>query len=227
MDKTILIIEDDRMIVRFLKMALETKGYEVKVAKNGVNGIDDFLNIKPDMILLDLGLPDIDGLDVIDTIREKSDVPIIVVSAREKSKEKVSALDAGADDYLTKPFNIEELMARIRVAFRKEKNSVAEGEKIFTYKGITIDYAKHTVALHGEEIHFTPIEFDLLSLLSKNQGKVLTHSFIQDKIWGYQSEDDYQSLRVFIASIRKKLTKDEKQPFIKTEIGVGYRFNED
>jgi len=218
----ILIIEDDKVIAKFLKMALETNHYEVIDTSEGLLGIDRFKNERPDVVLLDLGLPDIDGMDVLSHIRLDSQVPIIIISARGREQEKVTALDAGADDYVTKPFNISELLARVRVALRKRNSVLVE---VFEYRGLKVDFNRHQVFLQEEEIHLTPIEFKLLSLLIEYQGKVLTHSFIQSKIWGYDTVDDYQSLRVFMASIRKKIEQDSKNPhYILTELGVGYRF---
>lgn len=218
----ILIIEDDKVISKFLKMALETNHYEVIDTTEGLSGIDKFKNEIPDVVLLDLGLPDIDGMDVLSHIRLASQTPIIIISARGRETEKVAALDAGADDYVTKPFNISELLARVRVALRKRSTVLLE---VFEYRGLKIDFNRHQVFIQQEEIHLTPIEFKLLSLLVEYQGKVLTHSFIQSKIWGYDTVDDYQSLRVFMASIRKKIEQDSKNPhYILTELGVGYRF---
>ena len=177
-----------------------------------------FMTDNPDLILLDLGLPDIDGSEVLSQIRTQSEVPILVVSARGQEKEKVEALDLGADDYVTKPFHINELLARVRVALRKKTPQVVK-EKIFILDGLRVDFEKYKV------FHLTPIEFKLLVLLIENAGKVLTHSFIIRNIWGYSSCEDSQSLRVFMANIRRKIEKDSSHPrYILTEVGVGYRF---
>lgn len=219
----ILIIEDDKVIGKFLTMALKTNQHEVFVTLYGIQGIEWFQKERPDLILLDLGLPDIDGMDVLAMIRKESNVPIIIISARGKDTEKVLALDNGADDYVTKPFNSSELLARIRVALRK--TSQINLPDIFKFEDLMVDFDKHKVYLMDEELHLTPIEFKLLGLLIKHQGKVLTHAYIQKEIWGYESNDDYQSLRVFMAAIRKKIESDPKIPkYILTELGVGYRF---
>lgn len=220
----ILIIEDDKSIIRFLTISLETNGYKVLTAENGIEGISLFLTDNPDLILLDLGLPDIDGTEVISQIRAQSDVPVLIVSARGLEKEKVEALDLGADDFITKPFHINELLARVRVALRKKTPSVVK-EKIFELDTLRIDFDKYKIFIDNSEIHLTPIEFKLLMLLVENAGKVLTHSFIIKKVWGYNSAEDSQSLRVFMANIRRKIEKDSSHPrFIRTEVGVGYRF---
>jgi two-component system KDP operon response regulator KdpE len=224
MNEKILIIEDDEVISRFLNVAIKAKGDLPILAKNGITGINAVMNEVPSAILLDLGLPDIDGIEVIRQVRSFSAIPIIVVSARDKEREKVEALDLGADDYLTKPFSIGELMARIRVVLRKQKN-MSEIGAIFTFHELMVDFEKRKVTLSEKEIHLTPIEFRLLSLLIEHQGKVLTHSFLQQAVWGYSSSDEYQTQRVFMASIRRKLEEEPAHArFIQTEIGVGYRF---
>ena len=224
--KHILIIEDDKVILKFIKLALETNGYQVSGTEQGTIGLNIILNQNPDLILLDLGLPDIDGMQVIDEVRKIKTTPIIVVSARGRENDKVIALDRGANDYVTKPFNISEVLARIRVALRTQEKTF-EDQK-FIFKDLVIDFDKHLVKIDNQEIHMTPIEFKLLELLVVHQGKVLTHSFIQGKIWGYQTQDDYQSLRVFMASIRKKLKSTAVgHEYILTEVGVGYRFKEE
>lgn len=226
MNKNILLIEDDPAIIRLLKIALETNDYKAIVAKNGIAGISLFLSEHPDLILLDLGLPDVDGMEVINQVRAISKTPIIVVSARSDEEEKVECLDNGADDYVTKPFNVQELMARIRVCLRKV-NKVDNTNQIFETKDLKIDFDKYLAYLNNEPIHFTPIEFKILKLLIDNRGKVLTHKFIQNEIWGYDSLDEYQSLRVYMAALRKKIEKNTSKPeYIITEIGIGYRFVE-
>lgn len=220
----ILIIEDDKTILNFLSISLKTNGYRFETAGSGLEGISLFLANSPDVILLDLGLPDIDGIEVIRQIRESSDVPVIVVSARGQEREKVEALDAGADDYITKPFSIGELLARVRAALRKRMPRPA-GKKEFRMDGLLIDFEKRRVSVDGEDVHLTPIEYKLLTLLVENKGKVLTHSFINKQVWGYEYTDDSQSLRVFMANIRRKIEKDTARPrYIMTEVGVGYRF---
>ena len=223
-DKKILIIEDDNSIQKFLKLSLTTKKYEAIISGTGLSGISLFMSNNPDLVLLDLGLPDIDGIEVLKQIRLSSDIPIIVISARGLEKEKVQALDLGADDYLTKPFHIEELFARIRVALRRYKPQEIKSN-IFILDSLRIDFEKRRIFVNDKEIHFTPIEYKMLILLVENMGKVATHRFIQQKIWGYPTTDEYQSLRVFMANIRRKIESNTSNPrFITTEVGVGYRF---
>lgn len=223
-EKTVLIVEDDKSIVKFLSLSLKTNGYKCITASNGITGISLFLSNNPDIILLDLGLPDIDGMEVLKQIRESSQVPIIIISARGKEREKVEALDMGADDYVTKPFSIGELLARIRVGLRKLRPDVQKCDT-FVFDTLVIDYEKRKVFVEENEIHLTPIEYKLLILLVENSGKVLTHNFIQQKVWGYDNSDDFQSLRVFMANLRRKIEKETSKPrYIITEVGVGYRF---
>jgi two-component system KDP operon response regulator KdpE len=227
MSNLILIIEDDKAIIRLLELSLKTNGYTPVIAENGLSGISRFLSEKPDLVLLDLGLPDVDGMEVLSQIRAVSNTPVIVVSAREKEHEKVEALDNGADDYVTKPFNIGELMARIRVALRKAMPVPLKND-VFSFRGLELNVSSHQVTIEGKLVHLTPIEFRILKLLIENQGKVLTHRFIQSSIWGHDSEDSYQSLRVFMTNLRRKIEKDPTDPeYIITEIGIGYRFIDD
>lgn len=225
MDKDrILVIEDDKSIINFLSISLRTNQYEVDVAETGLMGISLFSTRKPDLVLLDLGLPDVDGMEIIKQIRLTAATPIIVISAREQDEEKVAALDLGADDYMTKPFSIQELLARIRVCFRKAAPDIME-ENIYEAGGLRIDYDLRQVTVDNESVHLTPIEYKILLLLVKNSGKVLTHKYLQDEVWGHTNDKECQSLRVFMANIRKKIEKDTNQPrYIVTEIGVGYRF---
>ena len=226
MKDKILLIEDDKSIQRFLRISLETKDYKVISAETGIEGISLYMTDNPDLILLDLGLPDIDGMEVLSQIRAQSEVAILVVSARGQEQEKVEALDHGADDYITTPFHINELLARVRVALRKNTSDVIK-TKVFTMDTLKIDFEKYKVFVEDKEIHMTPIEYKLLVLLVENAGKVLTHSFIFRKIWGYSTTEDSQSLRVFMANIRRKIEKDSAHPrYIITEVGVGYRFVE-
>ena len=227
MSNLILIIEDDKAIIRLLELSLKTNGYTPIIAENGLSGISRFLSDKPELVLLDLGLPDVDGREVLSQIRAISSTPVIVVSAREKEKEKVEALDNGADDYVTKPFSIGELMARIRVALRKA-TPVPLKNDVFSFRLLEMNVSSHQVTIEGKPVHLTPIEFRILKLLIENQGKVLTHHFIQDSIWGHGGEDNYQSLRVFMTNLRRKIEKDPTDPeYIITEIGIGYRFIDD
>ena len=223
---TILIVEDDKTIQNFLKVTLKTQNYNYIIAETGLRGLSIFYANRPDLVLLDLGLPDIEGIEVLKQIRQNSSIPIIVVSARSSETEKVMALDYGSDDYVTKPFNAAELLARIRAALRhclKEKVS----EPIFELDYLKVDFERRHVWVKDQEIHLTPIEYKMLVLLITNRGKVLTHHFIQENVWGYETTDDYQSLRVFMANIRRKIEIDSSSPhFIITEVGVGYRFVE-
>lgn len=222
----ILIIEDDKYIQNFISLSLKTNGYSFDKASTGIEGISLFNINNPNIVLLDLGLPDIDGIEVIQLIREISQVPILVVSARGQESEKISALDAGADDYITKPFNMGELMARIRVVQRKLKRDLQpDNNQIFNLDYLTINYEKRQVLIDNVEVHLTPIEYKLLLLLVANKGKVLTHNFILKEIWGYVETGDSKSIRVFMASLRRKIEKDKSLPrFIFTEVGIGYRF---
>lgn len=225
----ILIIEDDKKIVNFMSMALRAKGYHIIAASNGNEGILSFCTENPDILLLDLGLPDMDGMQIIGQIREVSEIPIIVVSAREQDQDKIHALDIGANDYVTKPFSMGELLARIRVMERLlEKETSNLPEKVYKNKYLTVDIEKHKILVDDTEIHLTPIEYKLLVLLIYNRGKVVTHSQISKEVWGYGETGDSKSIRVFMASLRRKIEKDPSNPkFILTEIGIGYRFTED
>lgn len=229
MYKKILIIEDDNKIVNFMTMALKAKGYSVITARNGKDGILYFCTENPDIILLDLGLPDMDGVELINQIREVSEIPIIIVSAREQDNDKIAALDAGANDYVTKPFSMGELLARIRVMERLlERETLPTSENSYTFDYLYVDIEKHRVYVDDNEVHLTPIEFKLLVLLITNRGKVITHSQISKEVWGYGETGDSKSIRVFMASLRRKIEKDSSSPrFILTEIGVGYRFSDE
>ena len=226
--KTILIVEDDKYIVNFMSMTLKDEGYGYYVAKSVKEAISLFYANQPDMILLDLGLPDGEGLEVVKHVRELSNTPIIVVSARQEEQEKIQALDAGADDYVTKPFYMGELMARIRVAMRKmEKMAPDSAQEMFHQDYLTVDYTKRSVQVDGEEIHLTPIEYKILTLLISNRGKVLSHYYILIKIWVFGDGGEAGTLRVFMATLRRKIEKNPAEPrFIVTEVGVGYRFKE-
>lgn len=221
----ILIVEDDNHIKNLISTTLKVNKYNYLVATTGNEAIMLAVSHKPDIILLDLGLPDMDGVEIIKNVREWSNIPIIVISARSEDKDKIDALDFGADDYITKPFSVEELLARIRVATRR-LNSMNEkqAESIFKNGDLTIDYSAGCVYLYDKELHLTPIEYKLLCLLSKNVGKVLTHTYITMEIWGTTLESDVASLRVFMTTLRKKIEKDSvESKYIQTHIGVGYR----
>lgn len=226
MKSSILIIEDEKAIRNFITATLEINSYECYSAVNGSQGMILALSKRPDIIILDLGLPDMNGIEIIKKVRDWSNCPIIVVSARSEDRDKIEALDLGADDYLTKPFSVDELLARIRVAIRKmnyDKNNSQEIQE-FINGDLKIDYTSRCVLLNKEEIHLTPIEYKLLCLLSKNVGKVLTHNYILKEIWSSNCESDVPSLRVFMATLRKKLnTNSKNNNYIQTHIGVGYR----
>ena len=223
----ILFVEDDTAVGNLIATTLETQNYQFHRAKNGQQAILDALSCRPDVMLLDLGLPDIDGIEVIHNIRSWSNLPIIVISARSEDTDKIEALDAGADDYLTKPFSVEELLARLRETQRRLSYMSAERQNnssVFVNGNLKIDYAAGCAYLNGEELHLTPIEYKLLCLLSKNVGKVLTHTYITQNIWGRSWENDIASQRVFMATLRKKLEPSPDSPqYIQTHIGVGYR----
>ena len=223
----VLVVEDDRPVRNLIVTTLKSHDYRYLTAENGKTAIMEASSHNPDIVLLDLGLPDIDGAEVITNIREWSNMPIIVISARSEDSDKITALDAGADDYLTKPFSVEELLARLRVTQRRLlllKSSNNAGKPVFQNGELKIDYAASCVYLKGEEMHLTPIEYKLLCLLSHNVGKVLTHTYITMQIWGSSRENDIASLRVFMATLRKKLEPKKTSPqYIQTHIGIGYR----
>lgn len=225
----ILIVEDEKNIGNYIETIVISNGYKAVRALNGMSGLSLCTSHHPDLILLDLGLPDMDGMDVLQRIRGFSGVPVIVISARTQEKEKVEALDKGADDYITKPFGSEELLARIRTALRhsSQGGSMQPVEPVYSKDGLLIDFDKRLVTLDGEDIHLTQIEYKLVSLLARNAGKVLTYDFILKDIWGPYADTDNQILRVNMANIRRKLEKNPAEPhYIFTEIGVGYRMKE-
>ncbi len=223
----ILVVEDDSPIRNLIATTLKTNDYRYLIAANGTMAVLEASSHNPDIVLLDLGLPDMDGVQVIQNIRSWSNMPIIVISARSEDNDKIEALDAGADDYLTKPFSVEELLARLRVTQRRLSLMTAEmmsASSVFINGKLQVDYAGGCAYLQGQELHLTPIEYKLLCLLSKNVGKVLTHTFITQSIWGRSWENDIASLRVFMATLRKKLESEPDSPqYIQTHIGVGYR----
>ncbi len=223
---TVLVVEDDMPIRNLISTTLKTHDYKFLTAKDGNDAIMQASSHNPDVVLLDLGLPDIDGIEVIKKIRSWSNMPIIVISARSEDSDKIEALDCGADDYLTKPFSVEELLARLRVTQRRlnYQSQVAASESMFANGKLKIDYAAGCAYLDDEEMHLTPTEYKLLCVLSQNVGKVLTHKFIAEKIWGSSWETDIGSLRVFMTTLRKKIEKLPDSPqYIQTHIGVGYR----
>ena len=227
MKDKVLLIEDEKKLSSFIISVLSYHKYDVFHADTGDMGIHLAASQMPDIVLLDLGLPDMDGVEVLKRIREWSDTPVIVVSARQNEQEKVKALDIGANDYVTKPFGNEELLARIRSAIRIHRNSVgARTKSTFTNNGLTIDYEKRTVTVDNNLVQVTPTEYKIIVLLSQNAGKVLTHDFISNRVWGpYTSES--QTIRVNVANIRRKIEKNPADPeYILTEVGVGYRMSE-
>lgn len=223
----ILVVEDDNAVAKLMAATMESQDYQYRIASTGASAIMEALSYKPEVMILDLGLPDTDGIEVIKKIRVWSNMPIIVVSARSEDTDKVAALDAGADDYLTKPFSVDELLARLRVALRRvrhDRQRLSEESSVYENGGLRIDYAAGCVYLDGSEIHLTPIEFKLLVLLAKNTGKVITHNYILREVWGNPAASDMRSLRVYMATLRKKLEKNTSEPkYIQTHIGVGYR----
>ncbi len=223
----ILVVEDDPSVRNLVTTTLKTNDYRFLVAANGEGAILEASSHNPDIVLLDLGLPDMDGVQVIRNIRSWSNMPIIVISARSEDSDKIEALDAGADDYLTKPFSVEELLARLRVTQRRLAIMPAKlmsDKSIFENGKLRVDYAGGCAYLDGQELHLTPIEYKLLCLMSRNVGKVLTHTYITQNIWGRSWDNDVASLRVFMATLRKKLEADPDSPqYIQTHIGVGYR----
>ena len=221
----ILVVEDDAPVRNLITTTLKAHDYKFITAQNGNNAIMEASSHNPDIVLLDLGLPDMDGVEVIERIRTWSEMPIIVISARSEDKDKIDALDAGADDYLTKPFSVEELLARLRVTQRRLASNRNEStSSVFTNGALKLDYAAGCAYLGDEELHLTPIEYKILCLLAANIGKVLTHTFITQKIWGAAWENNVASLRVFMATLRKKIEAAPDSPqYIQTHIGVGYR----
>lgn len=222
----ILVVEDDPAVRNLVTTALDLHGYDVERAETGELAVMEAASRNPDLIMLDLGLPDIDGVEVISKIRGWSAVPIIVISARTEDSDKIGALDAGADDYLTKPFSVEKLLARVRASLRRSGMAGAGAAESSTFDNgpLHIDFAAGCATLAGEELQLTPTEYKLLALLAKNVGKVLTHTFITHEIWGTSWDSDIASLRVFMRTLRKKVEADPAHPqLIQTHVGVGYR----
>jgi two-component system KDP operon response regulator KdpE len=223
MSARILIVDDEPQIVRFLKPALSAAGFETVVADRGSEALKKAALLAPDLILLDLGLPDIDGKDVIRQLRARSSVPIVVLSARDRETEKIAALDLGADDYINKPFGIGELMARIRTALRHAARDARHDASIMAGP-LEINVAAHTATLDGKPIRLTPKEFELLTILARNAGLVVTHRQILTAAWGPAHTEDLQYLRVFIGQLRQKIKETADGPeIIQTEPGIGYR----
>ena len=222
----ILVVEDDAPVRNLITTTLRAHDYRFITAANGETAISEAASHNPDIVLLDLGLPDIDGVEVIRRIRSWSNVPIIVISARSEDSDKIDALDAGADDYLTKPFSVEELLARLRVTQRRLAlmQNIMSDQAVYQNGSLKIDYAAGCAWMGEERLHLTPIEYKLLCLLAQNTGKVLTHRYILQNVWGSSWENNLGSLRVFMATLRKKLEQNPGDPqYIQTHIGIGYR----
>lgn len=221
---TIIVIEDEAQIRRFLRTTLAAEGYQIIEAETGKQGLTEAATRKPDLIILDLGLPDMDGTEVVKGIRAWSSVPVIILSARAHESDKIAALDAGADDYLVKPFGVGELLARIRVALRHF--SAVEGNEagVFSVGELNVDMVRRKVTVGDAEIHLTPIEYRLLTVLIKHAGKVLTHQLLLKEVWGPNYVERAHYLRIYMGALRHKLEKDPARPrFLLTEVGVGYR----
>jgi len=219
----ILVIDDENEIRRMLQVGLSAHGYTLGEAASGKEGLNQVLIFHPDLVILDLGLPDIDGLDVLRRLREWSQVPVIVVTVRDREGDKVSALDEGADDYVTKPFSMGELLARIRVAMKHAARS--DDEPILVFRDLTLDFARRIVLLKQQEIKLTPTEYEILKYLALHAGRVVTHGQLLRAVWGPNYQEHTQYLRVYIGQLRRKIEADQARPrFITTEPGVGYRF---
>ena len=227
----ILVIEDEKSISHFISTVLNNNGYEAMQAQTGEEALSMISSHCPDLVILDLGLPDMDGLDILRSLRSWSSLPVVVVSARSHERDKVAALDLGADDYLTKPFGTDELLARVRTAIRHTR-TISGNDEIarngtYTVGDLVIDYNKHQVRVRGENVHLTLSEFRIVALLGKYAGKVLTYDFIIKELWGPRASGDNQILRVNMANIRRKIEKNPAEPeYLFTEMGVGYRMAE-
>lgn len=228
---SILLVEDEKNICDFISTSLSAQDYRISTAHTGKEALPIITSQCPDLILLDLGLPDMDGMEIIRQVRTCSSVPIIVLSARTQEQEKVRALDLGADDYLTKPIGTSELLARIRTALRHSNRLNTDSplyKRPFHARGLTIDFEKHLVSVDGKDVHLTQIEFKIISLLAQNSGRVMTYDTIISNIWGPYADDDNSILRVNMAHIRRKLEQNPAEPqYVFTEIGIGYRMIED
>jgi two-component system, OmpR family, KDP operon response regulator KdpE len=227
-DPAVVVIEDEPEIRRFLRVTLHAQGYRLFEATTGADGLVEVATRQPDLVVVDLGLPDMDGLDVIRRIREWSSVPVIVLSARGGERDKVTALDAGADDYIQKPFGTDELLARIRVALRHAAGGARAADAIFKVGGLTVDQARRVVTVEDKVVHLTPIEYKLLTVLVHHAGKVLTHRQLLREVWGPSHVEHAHYLRVYMGQMRRKLERDPAQPrYLLTEPGVGYRLAEE
>lgn len=227
----ILVVEDEKNICDFISKTLTSHDYHAISVSTGSAALSLITSLCPDVILLDLGLPDMDGMEIIRQVRTWSDTPIIIVSARSQEDDKVLALDAGADDYLPKPFGTSELLARIRTSLRhsnKLQNGMGFFQKPYSAKGLRIDFYKRIITVNGNPIHLTPVEYKIVAFLAQNSGKVMTYSAVMNSVWGPYAESDNKILRVNMANIRRKLEKNPGEPvYIFTEVGVGYRMTDD
>lgn len=228
---SVLVIEDEKSICDFIAKTLNASDYKAVTAGSGKEGLAILTSALPDLVLLDLGLPDMDGIDIIKQTREWSSLPIIVISARVQEREKVAALDAGADDYITKPFGTDELLARIRTTIRHSNKIVDDkvnSTRPYSARGLVVDFGKRLVTVEGKEIHLTRVEYKIVSMLAQNSGKVITYSSLIEQVWGPYADDNNRILRVNMANIRRKIEKNPGEPeYIFTELGVGYRMIED
>jgi len=222
----ILVIDDEPQILRALRTILTAHNYQVSTASRGEDGLTQAAAINPDVILLDLGLPDMDGIEVCEQLRSWTQTPLIVLTVRDSEKQKVIALDKGADDYLTKPFGIEELLARIRVALRHSSQDKGSSEPVIQVGDLTIDLAKYQVTRGNQQIKLTSTEYKLLAYMAANEGRVLTHQIILSNVWGFEYMDNVEYLRVYMNQLRKKIEVDPNNPrILTTEPGIGYRFS--
>lgn len=228
---SVLVIEDEKSICDFIAKTLNASDYKAVTAGSGKEGLAILTSALPDLVLLDLGLPDMDGIDIIKQTREWTSLPIIVISTRVQEWEKVAALDAGADDYITKPFGTDELLARIRTAIRHSNKIVDDkvnSTRPYSARGLVVDFGKRLVTVEGKEIHLTRVEYKIVSMLAQNSGKVITYSSLIEQVWGPYADDNNRILRVNMANIRRKIEKNPGEPeYIFTELGVGYRMIED
>lgn len=228
---SVLVIEDEKSIYDFIAKTLNASDYKAVTAGSGKEGLAILTSALPDLVLLDLGLPDMDGIDIIKQTREWSSLPIIVISARVQEREKVAALDAGADDYITKPFGTDELLARIRTAIRHSNKIVDDkvnSTRPYSARGLVVDFGKRLVTVERKEIHLTRVEYKIVSMLAQNSGKVITYSSLIEQVWGPYADDNNRILRVNMANIRRKIEKNPGEPeYIFTELGIGYRMIED
>jgi two-component system KDP operon response regulator KdpE len=225
MTPVVVMVEDEKQIRRFVRTALESEGIRMFEAETGRQGLTEAATRKPDLVILDLGLPDLDGVDFIRDLRGWSSMPVIVLSARTDEVDKIEALDAGADDYLTKPFGVGELLARVRAALRRRATG-SKGESVVTFGAVRVDLANRSVVRAGTQIHLTPIEFRLLSVLASNAGKVITHRQLLREVWGPSHVEHSHYLRIYMAQLRNKMEDDPARPrHLLTETGVGYRLS--